>query len=76
VVVVVGFTTADVPLTVPNPFMIVIVVAPATDQLSTLDCPAVIFVGVAVKLAMTGVLPAVTVTVAVVVPAEFVAVSM
>jgi hypothetical protein len=47
---------------------------PVVVQLSVLDCPAVMFAGVALRLAIVGGLPTVTVTVAVVEPERLVAV--
>ena len=53
-----GLTVADVPVTVPTPKLMLTVGEPVTTQLSVLDWPAVILAGVAVKLAMVGLLPA------------------
>jgi len=55
----------DVPVTAPTPGLMISAGEPVTAQLSVLDCPAVTFAGVAVKLVMVGALPAITVTAAV-----------
>ena len=49
---------------------------PVTDQPSVLDCPEVMFVGVATKLVIYGTVPTVTVAVEVTVPKAFVAVKV
>jgi hypothetical protein len=71
-----GFTPTDVPVTAPTPELMASDVAPDTVQLSVLVWPGVTFAGAALKLLMTGAVPAVTVTTAVVDPAVFVAVSV
>ena len=78
-VVVPGLTTLVVPVTVPTPLSMLRLVAPDTDQLKVLLCPAVMVAGVAMKLEMAGGCGAgftVTVVVAVTLPAAFVAVSL
>jgi hypothetical protein len=76
--VVVGLTDLDVsPVTVPTPLSMLRDVAPVTEKDSVLDCPLVILVGPAVKLLITGAAAVtVTVTVFVVEPPLFVAVSV
>jgi hypothetical protein len=81
VVVAVGETDFEVPVTVPTPWSIVSEVAPVTLQLSVELCPEVILAGFALKELITGWLgggrgATFTVTVAVVVPALFCAVSV
>jgi hypothetical protein len=63
-------------MTVPTPELMVRVDDPVTTQASVLYWPAVIFAGVAVKLAMVGKLPTLTVTFAVAVPKLFLAVKV
>ena len=77
-VVVKGVTFTDIPVTAPTPGLTLSPVEPVTAQLSTLDCPGLTFAGVAVKLAMLGALPAMTVTetTAVTDPKVFVAVRL
>jgi hypothetical protein len=69
-----GFTSTDVPVTAPTPALIVRVVAPVTDQPSVLEWPVDTIAGVAVKLAMVGRLPTMTVSETVVEPMLLVAV--
>ena len=75
VVEAVGLTETLVPATVPTPWSMLRLVAPVTDQDKVLLWPVTIPAGLAVKLAMVGLLPAtVTVAVSVVLPAALVAV--
>jgi len=71
-----GVTVLLVPVTVPTPWSMDNEVAPVTAHASVEDAPAAMVEGVAVNEEMTGVVPGLTVTVvvAVVLPAEFVAV--
>ena len=72
-----GVTVTVVPVTVPTVGLILRLVAPLTDQDRVLLCPVVMLVGLAVKLAIVGFWPdTVTETVAVVEPAELVAVKV
>jgi hypothetical protein len=65
------------PVTLPTLLSIVSDVAPVTEKESVLDCPLVIDAGLAVKLLMTGAAAVtVTVTVLIVEPPLFVAVSV
>jgi hypothetical protein len=66
----------EVPLNVPTAGLSVRLGDPVTAQLSVLVWPAVTVAGLAVKLVIVGVLPATTVTEAVLVPKAFVAVSV
>ena len=59
---------ADVPVTVPIPWLMLSVVAPLTAQLSVVDWPVVTLAGAATKLVIFGRLPTVTLTEAVVDP--------
>ena len=52
----------DIPATAPTPGLTFSPVEPVTAQLSVLDCPGLTFAGVAVKLAILGALPGMTVT--------------
>ena len=61
VVVAVGLTTTDVPVTVPTPELTLRVGAPVTTQLKVLDWPEVMLAGEALKLVIVGALPTVTV---------------
>ena len=81
VVVALGVTLRLVPVTVPIPWSMPSDVAPVTLQLRVLACPPVMDAGEAENEAMTGAEPAttaatVTVACAVLVPDEFVAVSV
>lgn len=69
-----GFTTVDVPVTLPTPPVMASVGEPVTTQESVLDWPAVTLAGEAVKLVTVGGLPTLTVTAAVVDPKLFLAV--
>ena len=72
-VVATGVTWVELPVTRPTPELILTLVAPVTDQLNVLDWPSAILAGEVERLPMTGGAPAATVTDAVLVPAEFVA---
>ena len=70
-----GVTPIVVPVTVPTVGLILRLVAPVTDQARTLLVPALMMLGLAVKLLMVGLARfTVTVTVEVTLPTEFVAV--
>jgi len=76
VVVALGFTEVLDPVTVPTPWSMVSVFAPATDHESADEEPGATVEGVAVNDAMTGTGITVMVVLAVVLPASFVAVSV
>lgn len=71
-----GFTTTDVPVTAPTPGLTIMPGEPVTAQLSVQNWPGDTLAGVALKLVMVGGVPTTTETAAVVVPKEFVAVSV
>jgi len=74
VVVALGLTDVLVPVTVPTPWSMVSLFAPATDHESADGEPGATVEGVAVNEAMTGKGTTLTVTLAVVLPTAFVAV--
>ena len=75
-VVLAGETEMEFPVTTPTPGLIETLVAPATVQVNEADCPLVILAGLAVNDPIVGpdVAATMTVAVAVLLPAELLAV--